>query len=106
MPTAATTRIVIHPNSDGSFAFAVITTDHPNKPAWVTPSKAAWVPLPRSSSLRCNCRCLGLSRSVTHLFREWLSVEVRCIRSLPNFAEDQHPHVHDHLPAVNSPRHS
>ncbi len=33
-----------------------------------------WVPLPRSQSLRCNCRCFGFSRSVTHLFREWLSV--------------------------------
>ncbi len=33
-----------------------------------------WVPLPRSPSLRCNCRCFGFSRSVTHLFREWLSV--------------------------------
>ena len=32
------------------------------------------VPLPRSPSLRCNCRCFGFSRPVTHLFREWLSV--------------------------------
>ncbi len=36
--------------------------------------KEEGVPLPRSQSLRCNCRCFGFSRSVTHLFREWLSV--------------------------------
>ena len=36
--------------------------------------KGQRVPLPRSPSLRCNCRCFGFSRPVTHLFREWLSV--------------------------------
>ena len=39
-----------------------------------SPAYPQRVPLPRSPSLRCNCRCFGFSRPVTHLFREWLSV--------------------------------
>ena len=42
--------------------------------AIIHPTHFQRVPLPRSPSLRCNCRCFGFSRPVTHLFREWLSV--------------------------------
>ncbi len=60
MPTATTTRIDIHPNKGDSFAFAVITTDHPNKPAWVIPNNAAWY------SLACAARAAGKQLQITY----------------------------------------
>ena len=60
MPTTTTTRIDVHPNSDGSFAFAVITADHPNKPAWVTPNRAAWY------TLACAAWAAGRQLKITY----------------------------------------
>ena len=49
------------------------------------------VPLLLFPSLRGDCRVFCFAALVTHLFREGLSVQVLCVRSLPHLAKHQHP---------------